>query len=50
MITLEERQQKENKVVGDFRSMLTAKLQASGNDLAESTTVTGGEIEGQGSS
>lgn len=31
LITFEEKQQKDNKVVGDFREMLTHKLTASGH-------------------
>lgn len=31
LITFEEKQQKDNKVVGDFRQMLTQKLTASGH-------------------
>lgn len=36
LITFEEKQQKDNKVVGDFRQMLTQKLTASGHMAAES--------------
>jgi hypothetical protein len=32
LITMEERQQKENKIVGDFRSMLNKKLREAGHD------------------
>lgn len=31
LITFEEKQQKDNKIVGDFRQMLTSKLTASGH-------------------
>ena len=31
LITFEEKQQKDNKIVGDFRSMLTQRLKESGN-------------------
>jgi NF-kappa-B-activating protein C-terminal domain len=36
LITFEEKQQKDNKVVGDFRQMLTHKLTASGHMSAPS--------------
>lgn len=35
LITFEEKQQKDNKVVGDFRAMLTQKLITSGHIPAE---------------
>jgi hypothetical protein len=31
MITFEEKQQKENQVIGDFRKLLETKLQKSGH-------------------
>jgi len=43
LISIEERQQKENKVVGDFRQMLTKRLRDSGVDVSDNAT-NGGQM------
>ena len=45
LITFEEKQQKDNKVVGDFRQMLTHKLTQSGHLAATTEKVEEGDSE-----
>ena len=45
LITFEEKQQKDNKVVGDFRQMLTQKLTASGHIAATTEKADNGDSE-----
>lgn len=45
LITFEEKQQKDNKVVGDFRQMLTHKLTQSGHIAASTEKTEEGDSE-----